>query len=116
MPVNVVIMEAMRNNLVKLIMIVCCGAALLGVYLWMRIPERDDTAKRGWPAAITWDEPYVGFINVACHLEGCDEECDSKVFLRGDEASICLPSFAVGKALSLDFDEKYFEIYINGEN
>ena len=94
-------------------MIFFCLGLMLMTYLWMRRAERGDTPQP-WPAAITWNEPYVGYVNVACRIKGFEDICKSLLFLRDKNASICLPAFASGRELSLDFDEKYFELYING--
>lgn len=97
----------------RVLMIILCGLFLMALYVFMR---RGETALKNdvpWPAAITWDEPYVGYVDLKCFADGYSQY-PVKLFLRDDKAAFCLPAFASDKKIFADFDEKYFEMSVDG--
>ncbi len=100
-------------NKKRVFFIIACGLLLLLLYVFMRRMENADKSDAPWPPDITWDEPYVGHVDVKCIVDGYSQE-PVKVFLRDKEAFFCLPSFAAGRGLTLSFDEKYFEVSADG--
>jgi len=97
----------------RVLMIILCALALMALYVFMRRGENALKNTVPWPVAITWDEPYVGYVDLKCFADGYSQY-PVKIFLRDDEAAFCLPAFASGKRIIADFDGKYFEVSIDG--
>lgn len=107
----------MRNK--KVILGILAVVFLCGFMLVLMKLERAEKIKRlngndmPWPVDITWSEPYVGYLNIYAHAKGHSEEL-VKLFLREDTAYILMPAGTNLKELCLDYDENYFDIYVDG--
>ena len=67
----------------RVLMIILCALALMALYVFMRRGESALKNTVPWPVAITWDEPYVGYVDLKCFADGYSQY-PVKIFLRVD--------------------------------
>ena len=106
----------MKNYGKKILILLFSFSILLFSLRLLHRAEAESSAawKRGWPAAITWEEPYVGYVNIFCKVSD-HQAPEVKLFIREEGAFFFLPSMATGRELRLDYDERDFEVWKGGE-
>lgn len=100
------------------ILIICLLIGFLGLFSlsMYKMERREKVEKLGgseipWPMALTWGEPYTGYVGIFGQLQGRVEE-NVELYVREDKAYFLLPAYAEPDLMTLTFSEAYYEISV----